>query len=130
MIVVGVSAPDAKPNDDGATMQDSSSYCMTSQGEVGAPGKALNNVPDSSVVQSDEFRRRPRVDQAFRQYDDVLVTLDCGRHTLHFQTPTVDHVIAMQQQHHRPEQQWVLSVNMKGHFSAPQSARVQVQLSR
>jgi len=39
----------------------------------------------------------------------VVVVLDCTAHTLRLQSPTVQHVIPIQQQHH--QQQWVLNVN-------------------
>jgi len=39
----------------------------------------------------------------------VVVVLDCTAHTLRLQSPTVQHVIPIQPQHH--QQQWVLNVN-------------------
>jgi len=41
----------------------------------------------------------------------VVVTLDCSAQTLRLHTPTVDHTISILQQHHNPQQQWVLNVN-------------------
>jgi len=53
-------------------------------------------------------------DKAFTGGDEVVVTLDCSAHTLRLQSPTVDHTISIWQQHHNPQQQWVLNAKFMG----------------
>jgi len=72
----------------------------------------INNcteLPASSIIQADLFKQREHCDKVFRAGDEVVVLLDCTAHTLRLQSPTVQHVIPIQQQHH--QQQWVLNVN-------------------
>jgi len=113
-LVIGVSAPGTEPNGYGHTHGDSSSYCMGSGGELRAAGQwsISDAVPASSIIQPDLFKQREDDDKAFTAGDEVLVTLDCSAHTLRLQSPTVDHTISILQQHHNPQQQWVLNVNL------------------
>jgi len=113
-LFIGVSAPGTKPDRDGHTFEDSSSYCMSSYGGVYAAGQWIikgADLPASSIIQPDLFKPRGEVDKAFTTGDEVVVTLDCSAHTLRLQSPTVDHTISIRQQHHNPQQQWVLNVN-------------------
>jgi len=72
----------------------------------------IGGVPASSIIQPDLFKQRgARGDKVFTGGDEVVVTLDCSAHTLRLQSPTVDHTISILQQHHNPQQQWVLNVN-------------------
>jgi len=110
---IGVSAPGIQPNSYGTTYGDSSSYCMWSDGQVRAAGQYIigyyHELPASSIIQADLFKQRELYDKVFRAGDEVVVVLDCTAHTLRLQSPTVQHVISIQQQHH--QQQWVLNVN-------------------
>jgi len=112
-LVIGVSAPGIQPDEYGNTHGDSSSYGMDSYGEVRAAGQRIINdytkLPASSIMQADLFKQLERYDKVFRAGDEVVVVLDCTAHTLRLQSPTVQHVIPIQQQHH--QQQWVLNVN-------------------
>jgi len=113
-LIIGVSAPDIKPDSSGNTEGDSSSYGMGSTGAVWAAGRCISSygdLPASSIIQPDLFKQRGEYDQAFTAGDKVVVTLDCNAHTLRLQSPTVDHTIGILQQHHKPQQQWVLNVN-------------------
>jgi len=111
-LFIGVSAPDIKPDSDGNTYYDSSSYCMASTGQVWAAGQWIRSggLPASSIIQPDLFKQQG----AFTGGDEVVVTLDCSAHTLRLQSPTVNHTISILQQHHNPQQQWVLNVNFGG----------------
>jgi len=115
-IVIGVSAPGIQPHRYGYTDEDSSSYGMYSYGKVRAAGQVIINdytkLPASSIIQADLFKQRGDYDKVFRAGDEVVVVLDCTAHTLRLQSPTVQHVIPIQQQHHH--QQWVLNVNFDG----------------
>jgi len=116
-LIIGVSAPGIKPDSDGNTCEDSSSYCISSTGGVYAAGKRIHSVPTSSIIESDLFKQRGVYDKVFTAGDEVVVTLDCSAHTLRLQSPTVDHTISILQQHHNPQQQWVLNVNfLRGDF--------------
>jgi len=85
---------------------------MQSGGYVRAAGHFISfNVPASSIIQPDLFKQREDGNKAFTAGDEVVVTLDCSAHKLRLQTPTVDHTISILQQHHNPQQQWVLNVN-------------------
>jgi len=112
-IVIGVSAPGIQPDSDGYTGGDSSSYGMWSGGRVRAAGQCIiddyTELPASSIIQADLLKQREDRDKVFRAGDEVVVVLDCTAHTLRLQSPTVQHVIPIQQQHH--QQQWVLNVN-------------------
>ena len=101
-LLIGVSAPGIKPDGDGCTHEDSSSYCMMSDGDVYAAGQRISRhcLPASSIIQPDLFEHRRWDDRAFAEWDDVIVTLDCSAHTLRLQSPTVDHTITSLQQHH------------------------------
>jgi len=115
-LFIGVSAPGIKPDSDGHTLWDSSSYGMESDGDVWAAGQRIssNDLPASSIIQPDLFKQRRVV---FTGGDELVVTLDCSAHTLRLQSPTVDHTISILQQHHNPQQQWVLNVNFwEGEF--------------
>jgi len=68
-------------------------------------------LPASSVIQADLLKQRGGCDAVFRAGDEVVVVLDCTAHTLRLQSPTVQHVIEIQQQHH--QQEWVLNVNFQ-----------------
>jgi len=70
------------------------------------------DLPSSSIIQPDLFKQRGVDDKVFAEGDEVVVTLDCSAHTLRLQSPTVDHTISILQQHHNPQQQWVLNVNL------------------
>jgi len=111
-LFIGVSAPGIQPDSDGFTHEHSSSYGMWSYGEVIAAGLIIisdyTKLP-ASIIQADLFKQRERYDKVFRAGDEVVVVLDCTAHTLRLQSPTVQHVIPIQQQHH--QQQWVLNVN-------------------
>jgi len=113
-LFIGVSAPGIQPNRDGLTCWHSSSYGMWSHGPVNAAGQCIINnytkLPASSIVQADLLKQRGADDKVFRAGDEVVVVLDCTAHTLMLQSPTVQHVIPIQQQHH--QQQWVLNVNL------------------
>jgi len=112
-LFIGVSAPGIQPNSDGLTYGDSSSYRMWSHGRVWAAGQKIiddyTKLPASSIIQADLLKQREERDKVFRAGDEVVVVLDCTAHTLRLQSPTVQHVIPIQQQHH--QQQWVLTVN-------------------
>jgi len=112
-LFIGVSAPGIQPNSDGTTNWDSSSYGMWGGGGVLAAGQRIiddySKLPASSIVQADLLKQREKWDKVFRAGDEVVVVLDCTAHTLRLQSPTVHHVIPIQQQHH--QQQWVLNVN-------------------
>jgi len=112
-LFIGVSAPGSQPSNDGWTDGDPSSYGMWSYGEVRAAGQKIidnhNTLPASSIIQADLFKQRGSNDKVFRAGHEVVVVLDCTAHTLKLQSPTVQHVIPIQQQHH--QQQWVLNVN-------------------
>jgi len=113
-LLIGVSAPGIEPDRDGRTAWDSSSYCMGSSGAVCAAGQFISmgdDLPASSIIQPDLFKQRGDEDKVFAAGDEVVVTLDCSAHTLRLQSPTVDHTISIRQQHHNPQQQWVLNVN-------------------
>jgi len=117
VLFIGVSAPGIKPDSNGYTGDDSSSYCMWSNGDVRAAGQWIMSgagLPASSIIQPDLFEQRGDWDKVFTGGDEVLVTLDCSAHTLRLQSPTVDHTISILQQHHNPQQQWVLHVNFWG----------------
>jgi len=111
-LFIGVSAPGIEPDSTGSTDEDSSSYCMVSSGGVRAAGLWIieDDLPASSIIQPDLFKQREAA-KAFTAGDEVVVTLDCSAHTLRLQSPTVDHTISILQQHHNPQQQWVLNVN-------------------
>jgi len=116
-LAIGVSAPGIKPNIIGLTFVDSSSYCMSGDGTVYAAGQMIierDDLPASSIIQPDLFKQRGKYDQAFTEGDEVVVTLDCSAHTLRLESPTVDHTISILQQHHNPQQQWVINVNFLG----------------
>jgi len=66
-------------------------------------------LPASSIIQADLLEQREHCDKVFSAGDEVVVVLDCTAHTLRLQSPTVQHEIPIQQQHH--QQQWVLNVN-------------------
>jgi len=112
-LFIGVSAPGIQPSSDGITGGDSSSYGMVSDGDVRAAGQQIirdfTKLPASSIIQADLFKQREDRDKVFRAGDEVVVVLDCTAHTLRLQSPTVQYVIPIQQQHH--QQQWVLNVN-------------------
>jgi len=112
-VFIGVSAPDIDVDTDGNTYKDSTSYCMWSSGEVRSAGQRISSaaLPASSIIQPDLFKQRGLCDKVFTAGDEVVVTLDCSAHTLRLQSPTVDHTISILQQHHNPQQQWVLNVN-------------------
>jgi len=113
-LIIGVSAPGIKPDCHGLTAWDSSSYCMGSTGGVCAAGQWISSVDDlpaSSIIQPDLLEQRAVYDKVFTGGHEVVVTLDCSAHTLRLQSPTVDHTISILQQHHNPQQQWVLNVN-------------------
>jgi len=110
-LLIGVSAPGIEPDGYGTTDEDSSSYCMVSSGTVWAAGQRISDIPASSIIQPDLLEQRGGYDQVFTAGDEVVVTLDCSAHTLRLQSPTVDHTISILQQHHNPQQQWVLNVN-------------------
>jgi len=113
-LFIGVSAPGIEPDRDGNTYLKSSSYCMASSGAVRAAGQKIissDDLPASSIIQPDLFEQRGVHDKVFTAGDEVVVTLDCSAHTLRLQSPTVDHTISILQQHHNPQQQWVLNVN-------------------
>jgi len=112
-LFIGVSAPGIQPNSDGITHHDSSSYGIWSDGQVRAAGQIIGHyheLPASSIIQADLLKQRELLDKVFRAGDEVVVVLDCTAHTLRLQSPTVQHVIPIQQQHHH--QQWVLNVNL------------------
>jgi len=111
LLIIGVSAPCIEPDSYGNTHWDSSSYCMKSGGAVRAAGQYISDLPASSIIQPDLFKQRGDDDKVFTAGDEVVVTLDCSAHTLRLQSPTVDHTISILQQHHNPQQQWVLNVN-------------------
>jgi len=112
-LFIGVSAPGIQPNCYGTTDEDSSSYGMESDGGVRAAGQRIiinyTQLPASSITQADLLEQREDGDKVFSAGDEVVVVLDCTAHTLRLQSPTVQHVIPIQQQHH--QQQWVLNVN-------------------
>jgi len=112
-LFIGVSAPGIEPNTDGRTDGNSSSYGLWSGGSVIAAGQWIitdyTDLPASSIIQAHLLRQRERADKVFREGDEVVVVLDCTAHTLKLQSPTVQHVIHMQQHHHH--EQWVLNVN-------------------
>jgi len=112
-LFIGVSAPGIHPDSNGLTSVDSSSYGMLSDGDVRAAGQKIindyTNLPASSIIQADMLKQRETWDKVFRAGDEVVVVLDCTAHTVRLQTPTVQHVIPIHQQHH--QQQWVLNVN-------------------
>jgi len=110
-LAIGVSAPGIEPNSYGTIAGDSSSYGMASTGGVCAVGQRISDLPASSIIQPDLFKQRGKYDKVFTGGDEVVVTLDCSAHTLRLQSPTVDHTISILQQHHNPQQQWVLTVN-------------------
>jgi len=111
-LFLGVSAPGIEPSRGGLTVLNKSSYGMGSDGEVIAAGQLIisghTQLPASSI-QADLLKQREYRDKVFRAGDEVVVVLDCTAHTLRLQSPTVHHVIPIQQQHH--QQQWVLNVN-------------------
>jgi len=112
-LFIGVSAPGIQPHSNGLTYEDSSSYGMLSIGLVIAAGQCIiddyTELPASSIIQADLLKQREDRDKVFRAGDEVVVVLDYTAHTLRLQSPTVQHVIPIQQQHH--QQQWVLNVN-------------------
>jgi len=112
-LYIGISDPGIQPDIFGLTIGDSSSYGMWSHGNVCAAGQKItrgyNELPASSLIQADLLKQREYFDKVFRAGDEVVVVLDCTAHTLRLQSPTVQHVIPIQQQHH--QQQWVLNVN-------------------
>jgi len=112
-LFIGVSAPGIQPDNDGLTYKDASSYGMWSSGQVIAVGQWIiynyTKLPASSIIQADLLKQREVWDTVFRAGDEVVVVLDCTAHMLRLQSPTVQHVIPIQQQHH--QQQWVLNVN-------------------
>jgi len=112
-LFIGVSAADIQPDSDGLTRFHSSSYGIWSHGVVAAAGKKIirdfGELPVTSLVRTDWFVHRTVYDTLFRAGDEVEVVLDCTAHTLRLQSPTVQHVIPIQQQHH--QQKWVLNVN-------------------
>jgi len=78
---------------------------------------SMGGLQASSIIQPDLFKQRGGADKVFTAGDEVVVTLDCSAHTLRLQSPTVDHTISILQQHHNPQQQWVLNVNfMDGEY--------------
>jgi len=114
-LFIGVSAPGIQPDSDCNEDIDADvpSYGMGSVGGVRAAGRGIiydyTALPASSIIQADQFEQRGRYDKVYRAGDEVLVVLDCTAHTLSLQSPTVQHVIDIQQWHHH--QQWVLNVN-------------------
>jgi len=112
-LIIGVSAPGIQPDSNGLTYLDSSCYGIWSDGLVRAAGQCIitdyTKLPASSIIQADLLKQRGDRDKVFRAGDEVVVVLDCTAHTLRLQSPTVQHVIPIQQQHH--QQQWVLNVN-------------------
>jgi len=115
-LLIGISAPGSAQPGSGYTYTAPSAYGIESSGEVWAAGKRIisdcNALPASSIVRADLFRQRAAHDKVFRVGDEVVVVLDCTAHTLRLQSPTVQHVIPIQQQHH--QLQWVLNVNFSG----------------
>jgi len=115
-LFIGVSAPGIQPDSDGHTYLDSSSYGMWSDGEVRAAGRRIisdhTKLPASSIIKANHFKQRGDYDKLFSAGDQVVVVLDCTAHTLRLHSPTVQHVIPIQRQHH--QQQWVLNVNFFG----------------
>jgi len=89
---------------------------MWSNGAVWAVGQTIvydcTKLAASSTIQADLFEHRGDRDKVFRAGDEVVVVLDCTAHTLRLQSPTVQHVIPIQQQHQ--QQRWVLNVNFFG----------------
>jgi len=126
-LIIGVSAPGIQPDSNGYTVGDSSSYGMESSGHVWAAGQRniddYTKLPASSITQADLFKQREVNDKVFRAGDEVVVVLDCTAHTLRLQSPTVLHVIPIQQQHH--QQQWVLNAN----FTAGDGNQLQFTLA-
>jgi len=112
-LFVGVSAPGIQPDWQGLTYDHSSSYGMYSYGVVKAAGQwtidDFAKLPASSIVHADLINQRNKWDKLFCAGDEVVVVLDCDAHTVRLQSPTVQHVIDIQPQHHK--QQWVLNVN-------------------
>jgi len=113
-LFVGVSAPSIQPDDYGTTYEDQSSYGMWSYGGVMAAGQLIisdiTKLPASSITQADLLEQRERgTDKMLSAGDEVVVVLDCTALTLRLQSPTVQHVIDIQQQHQ--QQPWVLNVN-------------------
>jgi len=86
---------------------------MFSHGPVIAAGQRIiddyTDLPASCIIQADLFKQREKYDKMFGAGDEVVVVLDCTAHILRLQSPTVQHVIPIQQEHHH--QQWVLNVN-------------------
>jgi len=111
-LFIGASAPGIQPNSDGTTYGDSTSYGMDSDGEVRAAGRnSIFNHTElpASIIQADLLKQREKWDKVFHAGDEVVVVLDCTAHTLRLRSPTVQHVIPIQQQHQ--QQLWVLNVN-------------------
>jgi len=112
-LTIGISAPGIRPDSYGTTSDNATSYCMGSHGAVTAAGQRIvyshAKLPASSIIKPDLFAQRGQWDKVFTAGDDVVVVLDCSAHTLKLQSPTVQHVISIKQQHHK--QQWVLNVN-------------------
>jgi len=112
-LFIGISAPGIQPDSRGITYEDPSCYGMDSYGEVIAAGRKIiegyTKLLASYVIPADMLIQREKWDKMFRAGDMVVVVLDCTAHTLRLQSPTVQHVIHIQQQHH--QQQWVLNVN-------------------
>jgi len=89
-----------------------------------AAGKIISyagQLAASSVIQPELYRQRREGDLVFMAGDEVTMTLDCSAHTLRLQSPTVDHVIDILEQHQHPQQQWVLNVNF---FDGPQQLAI------
>jgi len=116
-LFIGIAAAGIEPDEYGTTSGDSSSYGMWSIGEVIVAGEGIfdgyHMLPASSIIQADLIKQREACDTVFSAGDEVVVVLDCTAHTLRLQSPTVQHVIHIQQQHH--QQQWVLIVNFSGY---------------
>jgi len=81
---------------------------------AGAVVDVYHNLPAPSIINQYQYKRRRGWERAFATGDEVLVTLDCSAHTVRLQSPTVNHTICMQQQHHRSHQLWVLNLNFGG----------------
>jgi len=118
-LFIGVSAPGIQPDSNGRTNGNSSAYGMFSSGAVRAAGQLIidgdTKLPASSIIQADLLKQREDMDKVFCSGDEVVVVLDCTAHTLMLQSPTVQHVIPIQQQHHKHE--WVLDVDFwPGYF--------------
>jgi len=111
---VGVSFPNVKPNSDGVTHLDESSYCMGSHGGVYAAGKCVINpceLPKSSITDADLYKKRWINTYAFAQGDEISVSLDCTQRTVKLKSPTVTHTIDIRHPDHQQSRNaWVLNV--------------------